>query len=93
MKATNRLIDSVWTVEYNIISPTEVEILKFSRTDPEGYKKERELPQCSVVENEHRDFIGLLVRDTFDSFKWVNEKNCDHQYTVVNVKHVFDYSA
>lgn len=93
MKATHRLIDSVWTVEYNIVSPTEVEILRFSREDPEGYQKERELPQCQVVENEKRDFVGLLVRDKFDSFEWVNLGNCDHQYVVVNVKHVFDYKA
>ena len=97
MKATKRLIDSVWTVEYNILSPTEVEILKFSREDPEGYEKERQLPQCGIIEDKGKDgysrtFVGLVVRDKFDSFgPWVNKQNCDHEYTVVNPKHIFDY--
>ena len=91
MKATHRLINSVWTVEYNIVSPTEVEIVKFSREDPEGYERERELPQCTVVEAEGRIFAALLVRDAFDAFGWVNLENCDRKYVVTNQKHVFDY--
>jgi len=91
MKATHRLIDSVWTVEYNILSPTEVEILKFGRDDPEGYEKERQLPQCNVVEDDKRTFVALQVRDSFDSFKWVNAENCDREYKVVNPKHIFSY--
>jgi hypothetical protein len=91
MKATHRLIDSVWTVEYNEVSPTEVEILSFNRTDPEGYEKERQLPQCTVIEDDNRTFVGLLVRDKFESFKWVNKENCDRKYVVVNPKHVFSY--
>lgn len=93
MKATHRLIDSVWTVEYNVVSPTEVEIVNFSRDDEEGYNKEKELPQCSVVEGERRTFVGLLVRDNFDSFKGVNRMNCTHTYKVVNPKHVFEYKS
>jgi hypothetical protein len=93
MKATHRLIDSVWTVEYNIVSPTEVEILKFGREDPEGYQKERELPQCTVVEDEKRTFKQLLVRNSFNAFGWVSADDCDHKYEVINPKHVFSYKS
>jgi len=91
MKATHRLIDSVWTVEYNVVSPTEVEIIKFTREDQEGYDKERKLPQCSVIEDDKRTFVQLLVRDKFESFKWVNKDNCDHTYTVINPRYIFNY--
>lgn len=91
LKATHRLIDSVWTVEFNVVSPTEVEILKFSRDDPEGYDKERSLPQATVVEDADRTVTGLLIRNKFDSFSWVNLNNCDYALNVVNPKHVFDY--
>ena len=91
MKATERLIDSVWTVEFNVKSPTEVEIVKFSREDPEGYKREHELPQATVVEDENRTVTGLLIRNKFEPFEWVNLNNCDYALNVVNPKHVFDY--
>ncbi len=92
MKATHRLIDSVWTVEFNEVSPTEVEIIRYSREDPEGYYRERELPQCTVVEAEGRIFTELMMRDKFHPFGWVNGDNCDRTYKVVNPKHVFDYN-
>ena len=92
MKATKRLIDSVWTVEFNILNENEVEILKYSREDPEGYEKERELPQHRLVEDENRTAVELLIRDKYDAFEWVNEENCDHRYKVTNPKHIFDYS-
>lgn len=91
MKATHRLIDSVWTVEYEVLNEYQVNILKFTREDPEGYKRERELPQCEVLEDEKRNFIGLYVRDKFKPFEWVTKDNCDRKYAVNNVKHIFDY--
>jgi hypothetical protein len=91
MKATHRLIDSVWTVDFSIISPTEIIVNRFSRDDQEGYDRERELPQCTVKEDEHRRFVGLFVRDKYEPFDWCSALNCDHEYTVVNPKHVFDY--
>jgi hypothetical protein len=93
MKATHRLIDSVWTIEYEIISETEIKVLNFNRDDEEGYMKERELPQCTIVEDDKRTIIEVLVRDTFDSFRWVNRENCDHAYRVVNPQYVFSYKT
>jgi hypothetical protein len=93
MKATHRLIDSVWTVEYKHVSIHDVEIIKYSRSDPEGYKREQELPQATIIEDEKRIVHTLLVRDEFHPFEWVNLNNFDHSYTVVNPKHIFDYGA
>jgi hypothetical protein len=93
MKATQRLIDSVWTVEFNILNENEVEIIRYSRNDKEGYDNEQTLPQCGIIEDEKRNIVGLLVRDEFDAYNWVNEGNCDKNYKVKNSKHVFSYGA
>ncbi len=91
MKATKRLIDSVWTLEFEVLNGNEVKILKYSRDDQEGYDNERTLPQCRVVEDDDRNAISVLIRDKYDGFEWVDEKNCDKTYKVVNVMHIFSY--
>lgn len=93
MKATHRLIDSVWTLEYEVISETEIKILNFSRDDEEGYKKEKQLPQCSIIEDNERTVTEVMIRNTFDPFNWVNRDNCDHVYKVINPQHVFSYKT
>lgn len=95
MKATKRLIDSVWTVEYNVLNDFQIEIVSYSREDKEGYEKEGSLPQCSVIEDSKRNFVGLLVKDVPTPYRldWVNLQNADHEYTVVNQKHVFSYNS
>ena len=92
-KATKRLLDSVWTVEFKEVSPTEVEIVRYSRDDQEGYDRERKLPQGVLVETENRTVTHLLIREEFDSHNWVNETNADRKLLVVNPKHIFDYNA
>lgn len=92
MKATKRLIDSVWTLEYEVISPTEAEIIRYSREDMDGYRLERELPQCAIVQNEERIANKILIRK-YEPFSWVDEKNADAIYTVINPKHIFDYGG
>ena len=96
MKATLRLIDSVWTAEFEVINKTEktVRLIKFSRDDSEGYEKERELPQCTIVETEGRIATELLVRDKYMPFGgWVDSSDCDRKYTIINPKHIFSYGA
>ncbi|MGC4129264.1 MAG: hypothetical protein QM564_06825 [Bergeyella sp.] len=91
MKATERLINSVWTVEYEILSERKVKILGFLRTDPEGYEREKELPQCSLIETEGRIVTHLWLKpyNAFDP--WVNEKNVKEKYEVVNPQFIFSY--
>ena len=93
MKATRRLIDSVWTLEYEIVSPTEIEIIRYSREDERGYLLEKELPQCGLVEDEKRTITDVLIRQNYEPFSWVNESNADVAYKVINPKYIFDYGA
>lgn len=91
LKATKRLLDSVWTVSYNVLNENEIEIIGYNRDDPEGYTNEHNLPQCTVIEDDKRIVVGLLVRDKYDWVNWVNKDNADHIYKVVNPKHFTCY--
>lgn len=92
MKATERLIDSVWTVEYKVVNENEVEILKFSRDDADGYRNEKNYPQCTIFEDDKRYAIELLIRNKYDQFgSFVNKVNCDRCYKIINPKHIFNY--
>lgn len=95
VKATHRLLDSVWTAEYEVISESEktIKLIKYSRNDPEGYNRERELPQCTDIEAEGRIITHLMVRDKYKPFDWVSEKDCDRIYKLINPDHVFSYGA
>jgi len=92
MKATKRLISSVWTVEYVILNKDQVLILNYSREDPEGYAREHELPQCELEQAEGRIVTHLLIRP-YKSFGWVDRKNATEVYQVMNPKHIFDYKS
>ncbi|THV60740.1 hypothetical protein [Chryseobacterium candidae] len=91
MKATKRLIDAVWTVEYEKISEKKVKIINYSRTDPEGYEKEKQLPQCHLVETEGRIVTHLLLKPYKAYDLWVSEKNATEIYEVENPKFIFSY--
>jgi len=92
IKATHRIIDSVWTLEYEIVSKDSIRILNYSRDDIEGYNKEKELPQCRIIENPNGRIIeSVLVRNEFKPFDWVNANNADFNYTVVNPQYIFSY--
>lgn len=90
MKATHRLIDSVWTVTYEIVDGKAV-ISSYNRRDEEGYKHERQLPQCALVETDDRTVVELLLRPYEQFNGWCNSSNCTERYEVANPKHVFDY--
>lgn len=92
LKATERLIDSVWTVEYKVLNETEVEIIKFGRNDKDGYVNEHNLPQHKIIETDGRIAIKLVIRNKYKQFdNFVNESNCDKCYNIVNPKHIFSY--
>lgn len=94
-KGTKRLIDSVWTFEYNEQPNNKVEIVKYSRTDPEGYEKEKKLPQVSIVEDDNRTAVKVVIRPEyrpFDNFVKETEEGVK-VLEVSNPKHIFDYGA
>lgn len=93
LKATHRLIDSVWTLEFERIGDTQARITRYSRNDPEGYNREKELPQCTLVEAEGRVVTHVLLRENYKPFEWVDRDNCDFIFEVVNPLYVFSYGA
>ncbi|MBB4807107.1 hypothetical protein HNP38_002411 [Chryseobacterium defluvii] len=91
MKATKRLLTSVWTVEFEKVSEGKVKILNYSRNDPEGYEREKELPNGELIETEDRVVTHLWLKPYQDFDPWVNEKNVTEIYEVVNPKFIFSY--
>jgi hypothetical protein len=92
MKATKRLIDSVWTIEYEILESGEAEILRYSRDDVEGYEKEKELPLGHIVEDEQRTAV-MLILSPYKPFQYLADAT-DFQaktYMIANQKHIFSY--
>ena len=59
-KATTRLIDSVWTISYIELPDNKAKVIAYNREDEEGYRKERQLPQCTVIEDEKKKYCGNL---------------------------------
>ena len=76
IKATNRILDSVWTITADIQGDT-AKLLDYNRNDPEGYRLERDLPKGDIIEGEGR-IVERLVID-------------GQEYTVSNPKHIFSY--
>ena len=91
MKATKRLIDAVWTVEFYILSEGKVVIMNYARDDPEGYNREKELPQCELIEIDNRIVTHLWLKP-YKSNEWVNKDNVTEIYEVVNPQHIFSYN-
>ena len=87
--ATERLIDSVWTIEYKVLNDNEVEILSYNRENPIGYEQERTLNRGGLVETKDR-LVTHLIIEPYEPFKsWVNGNG--KKYTVVNSKYIFSY--
>lgn len=90
MKATKRLISSVWTLEYEITEEGKMRILSYTRDDPEGYERESELQQCSLIETDKRIVVEVLLRP-YEPFGWVTVENATQRYEVENPKYIFNY--
>lgn len=86
--ATKRLIDSVWTLGYEIIDG-KVKIHSFDRENPIGYEKEKELPQVAIFENNERHIIKVAIAD-YQQFR--QNFNDAKEYEVINPRYVFNYS-
>ncbi|MEH6454863.1 MAG: hypothetical protein V7749_00945 [Cocleimonas sp.] len=81
IKVTMRLIDSVWTISFIDLGGYEIELVGFTRDDPEGYEQERELGKGSLIESDDnkRTVIGAII----DGVAKV----------VVNPEYIFNYGA
>jgi hypothetical protein len=92
--ATKRLIDSVWTLGYKRVSPTEVEIVSYDRENPIGYEQEGKLDLCNTMEtldgNRVVTHVALADYKSFD--QWASLTEPRELLKVVNPQHVFSYS-
>jgi hypothetical protein len=79
MKATKRLVNSVWTLEYELTSDSTIHVVRYSRKDDEGYERESELPRVRLVESEDRTVTAAVIDDV--------------SFAVDNPGHVFSYGA
>lgn len=85
--ATERLIDSVWTMEFKIVDG-KAEILSFNRTNKKGNDEETQLPQLRVHEDEKR----IVRKITIAPFEHYRKDFSDGQVLeVLNPKHIFSY--
>ncbi|WP_396146039.1 hypothetical protein [Flavobacterium sp.] len=91
MKATKRLIDSVWTLEYEIVNENCIKILHYDNQDAEGYQKEKQLPRCELEETKDRTVTVVWIKP-YVPFEYTMVK--DHnarKYEVINPQFVFSY--
>jgi len=63
--------------------------MNYTRDDPEGYNREKELPQCELIENR---IVTHLWLKPYKSNEWVNKDNVTEIYEVVNPQHIFSYN-
>lgn len=93
IKATQRLIDSVWTVTFRHVDESTVEILSYNREDEEGYDNERVLSRCRLIEDDKRIVNSLAIQPYKGSNSLAIIRDADTIiYKVVNPKHVFSYN-
>ena len=84
--ATKRLLDSVWTLEYEQVQGG-IKIISYSRDNNYGYDHENELERCRPVEDKNRTVTDVQFAE-YDPFNFEPERI----EKVVNPKYIFDYS-
>ena len=87
--ATERLIDSVWTLEYELINDDQIKIISFNRDNPIGYEKEAELPRVRLVEDNERIVLSAYF-EPYGKFKYLASPN-GKKIEVVNPQYIFSY--
>lgn len=88
--ATERLINSVWTLAYTQVSDNEISILSYGRENKIGYSKETEFPRLGMITTNDRTVIAVRFIP-YNPFKCWCDKNEGVEFKVINPKHIFDY--
>lgn len=76
--ATQRLIDSVWSLVYEVVEGG-VFIHRYDRTNEAGYTLEGKVPKVRMLEDTERNVISI-------------DLDGKTSYNVVNKKNIFSYS-
>jgi len=88
-KATKSIIDSVWTLKFIYLGNGKIKIINYGRDDNEGYEKEKELPQCILMEAEKGRIVQSVKIAPFEYFR---EGFDDADIlSVINQQNVFSY--
>lgn len=89
--ATERLINSVWTIKYEILDNGKAFVHSISRDNPIGYKKEKELNRFSLNESNDRTVNGFYLSE-YEPFKYKASDDGDY-IEVENKQHIFSYGS
>jgi len=92
MIATNRKIDSVWTMEYNILDNDKIEVISYSRDNPVGYEEEKSHPRFDFEETDGRVVVNAMIDNHLPKplQNWYDRK--DHTvYEIDNKQNIFSY--
>lgn len=84
--ATQRLINSVWSLVYELTEDGKVNIISHGRDNKDGYTQEGKVDQFRIREDKNRTALSVVFApaDPFDF-------NEDRELQVANPKHIFDY--
>ncbi len=91
LHATQRLLDSVWTLAFVAHEDGTATILRYDRTNEIGYEQERNLPRVRLTEDADRNVTGIALGDYAD-FQYTAPSG-SMEIPVRNVQNVFSYSA
>ena len=91
--ATERLIDSVWTVAYREVEGG-VEIVSYDRGSSIGYKQEKALWRMGFTETAKRVVTHLVIAP-YKPFEYGANKDAEGAivYNIVNPQNIFSYGA
>lgn len=88
--ATQRLINSVWTVAFRRVDGG-VEVLAYSREIKLGYDRERVLPEGRFAEDDQRTVHELVVTTGGSRYRPGSKPAKEERLRVVNPAFVFSY--
>ena len=91
--ATERRLDSVWTLEYEQVSPTQIKIVQYSRNIQKGYDEEKTLERMQLVEDGGRIVKSVLFGPYEPFSSWLNADKVTRTCQVINPDHIFSYGA
>jgi hypothetical protein len=90
--ATQRLIDSLWTMAFIINDDQTITIISYDRENTIGYDFEKSLDRLTIEEDNDRTAQAIYL-DTYEPFKYCASKENGIKYEVANKRNVFDYKS
>jgi hypothetical protein len=89
--ATHRILDSVYTLQYQQIDEKTVKILQYDRDSNYGYENEGKLEQFSVVTDDKGIVTGVHFRNYQSGGPVISAESATRICSVANPQHKFSY--